>query len=144
MLSSAFIVVRPSSVKVNPVRSRLIRPFMIEASIVRCMTPVFAGSVPELPALVATTPDRLETEDGAPRSPRACSPQNGSVTPNGDHLCFLRSFLPRRITVPSPCIPLQKMRVLSQIPVDVLGTMWEAARRRFLCLEATSLLCTTW
>ena len=39
---------------------------------------------------------------------------------------------------------LQNTRVLSQIPVDVLGTMREAVEIRFFCLEATSLACTAW
>ena len=55
-----------------------------------------------------------------------------------------RSFRPRRTTVPSPPMVLQNKRVLSQSPVDVLGTMREAVEIRFFCLEATSLLCTAW
>jgi len=57
---------------------------------------------------------------------------------------FLRSCRPRCTTAPTPPKVRQNIRVLSQIPRRVLGTMREAARDRFFCLEATSLPWTAW
>src|SRR5438045_3539077 len=77
----------------------------------------------------------------APSRP-ACSPQDRPM--QRDHPYFLRSFRPRRTTVPSPLIVLQNKRVLSQSPVGVRGTIRAAVEIRFFCFETTSLPWTAW
>ena len=55
-----------------------------------------------------------------------------------------RSRWLKRNAAATPATVRQNIRVLSQIPIWVLGTMWEAISVRLFCLEATSLPWMAW
>ena len=100
--SNASSVARPSSVSANVASPRLIRPFIIISSIVRCVIPAFAGSIR------LATHFRLRSR-GRPSMPpghpiKHCGRRiqiNGFSTPNPSHrqavpccfiLCGTREF----------------------------------------------------